>query len=335
MTDDLSVGAFVLTEHLPEASPATCRDEIRAQAELVESLGYDSLWIGEHHFTDRIYFDNFQILSYLAGVTDSLTLGTSISLAPLHNPVMLAERTANVDVLSDGRFVFGVAAGYREEEFEIAGVDHATRGDRLDETLDLLELLWAEDGISYSGDVFDLDDVSINPKPLQDGGPPVWIGGTGPRPVERAADRGDAWLADPRISVPKLEKPASFYEDQLADRDRTPSARPIWREVFVGETTEDAVETARPYLMDKYDAYHDWGADDGVGEDSVDAQFDDLASDRFLLGSPDAVREEIETYRETFGMDHLIIRCRWPGMPAETARASFRRFAEDVMPHFR
>ncbi len=334
MPDELSFGVVLLTEHPVEDSAARHREELEAGARLAESLGYDSLWVGEHHVTDRTFFENFGTLAYLAGITDSIRIGTSVCLAPLHNPVLLAERVATLDVLCDGRFTFGVAAGYREAEFEVLGVDHSTRGDRLDETLDILEALWEHDDVSHDGDLFGFEDVSVNPKPLQDGGPPVWVGGTAPRPVRRAATRGDAWFVDPRVSVPKLERPAAYYDEQLEEHGRTPSERPVWREVFVAETTEAAVETARPYLVEKYDTYLGWGAEDGVGGDTVDAGFEDLAADRFLVGTPEEVVEGIERYRREFGMDHLVLRSRWPGMPVETARDSYRLFAEEVMPRF-
>jgi probable F420-dependent oxidoreductase len=334
MTDELSFGVVLLTEHLADGSATRHRDEVAETARLAESLGYDSLWVGEHHFTDRIYFDNFQTLSYLAAVTSSIRLGTSICLAPLHNPAMVAERAANLDVLTDGRFTFGVAAGYREAEFEVAGVDHSKRGDVLDETLDVVEALWERDGVGYDGEQFQFEDVSINPKPVQEGGPPVWVGGTGPRPVRRAATRGDAWFVDPRVSVPKLERPAAYYDEQLEAGDREPSERPIWREVFVAETTEEAVETARPHLIEKYGTYLSWGAEDGVGGDSVDAAFEDLAADRFVLGTPEEVVEEIERYQREFGVDHLVLRSRWAGMPPEPEAESLRLLAEEVMPHF-
>jgi probable F420-dependent oxidoreductase len=334
MPDELSFGVVLLTEHPVEDSAARHREELDAGARLAESLGYDSLWVGEHHVTDRTFFENFGTLAYLAGVTDSIRIGTSVCLAPLHHPVLLAERVATLDVLSDGRFTFGVAAGYREAEFEALGVDHSTRGDRLDETLDILEALWERDGVDYEGEQFHLEGVSVNPKPLRDDGLPVWVGGTAPRPVRRAATRGDAWFVDPRVSIPKLERPAAYYDEQLEEHGRTPAERPIWREVFVAETTEAAVETARPYLVEKYDTYLGWGAEDGVGGDSVDAAFEDLAADRFLLGTPEEVVEGIERYQREFGTDHLVLRSRWPGMPPEPARDSYRLFAEEVMPHF-
>jgi probable F420-dependent oxidoreductase len=334
MDDGLSFGTVLLTEHPGDGSAVRHREEVAETARLVESLGYDSIWVGEHHATDHAYLENFGILSYLAAVTSTVRIGTSICLVPLHNPVFLAERTATLDVLSGGRFTFGVAAGYRESEFEVAGVDHSRRGDRLDEALDVIEALWMRDDVSYDGEEFAFEDVSVNPKPVQDGGPPVWVGGTAPRPVRRAATRGDAWFVDPRVSVPKLERPAEYYDSQLKEHGREPSERPIWREVFVAETTEEAIETARPYLTNKYDTYLSWGAEDGVGDDSVDAAFEDLATDRFLLGTPEEVVEGIERYRGEFGLDHLILRSRWSGMPAETARESLRLFAEEVMPHF-
>ena len=295
-------------------------------ARLAGSLGFDSVRVGEHHATDRIRSENFGILSHLAAVTSSVRIGTSICLAPLHNPAFLAERTATLDVLSDGRFTFGVAAGHRESKFEVAGVDRSTRGDRLDETLDVVEALWERDDVSYEGEQFDFEGASVNPKPVQDGGPPVWVGGTPPRPVRRAATRGDAWFVDPRASIPKLERPAEYYDEQLEEHRREPSERPIWREVFVAEPAEESVETARPRLMEETDTHLPWGAEDGVGGDSVDAEFEDLAADRFLLGTPEEVVEERDRYRRESGIDHLVLR------PALSVAGDARRDGTRVAP---
>lgn len=324
---NIDFGVVTLTQHPPDRNPVTCAAEIRAQAELVDRLGYDAVWVGEHHFTDDIYFDNFQILTYLAGVTDDVTIGTSVCLVSLHHPVLLAERVANLDVLSDGRVVFGGGVGYREKEFEVLGVDRSRRGLRTQEALELLPDLWTTDGVSYDGDAFTFDDVSINPKPVQPGGPEIWIGGTAPPAVRRAATHGDAWMIDPRSPIEAIEATQTHYEDAL---DSEPATRPIWREVFVAETDEAALDTARPYLVDKYAKYRSWGGGDAMETATID--FDELADDRFLIGSPATIAAEIERYQSRLGIDHLLIRVQWPGMPTDEANAALELFADEVIP---
>lgn len=332
--DTMQFGNFVLTEHPADRDPSDCLSDIRDDARLAEDLGFDSLWVGEHHFTDKVYFDNFQILSYLAAEISDMTLGTSICLMPLYNPVRLAERAANIDVMTGGQFVLGAAAGYRPQEFAVMGVDRSRRGPRMREAIQVLKRVWTEDNVSFDGSEFSFEDASINPKPLQKGGPSLWLGGSSSTPVGRAAVRGDAWFIDPRLSKGALGESYEHYENVLDDRGLTPEARPLWREVFVAETDEEAVEKARPYLLEKYDSYLEWGAADGVGSDDISTQFEELAEDRFLLGSPDTVAAEIESYQEQYGIDHLIIRTRWPGMDHDVATESLRLFADEVVPQF-
>lgn len=335
MADDMYFGYYVLPEHPGDMDSDEALETVVADARMAENMGFDSLWVGEHHFTDKVYFDNFQLLSYLAAETSDVTIGTSVCLAPLHNPVLLAEQTANLDVLSGGRFTLGAAVGYRPQEFEVMGVDRSQRGPRMRETVQLLRRLWTEDTVSFDGSEFSFENVSVNPKPIQDGGPSIWLGGSSKTPVGRAAVRGDAWLIDPRISMDALDDAHEHYENVLEDRGLTPEARPIWREVFVAETDAKAREEARPYLLDKYDSYLDWGAADAVGDDDISRQFQELSDGRFLLGSPDTVAEQIREYRERYGTDYLVLRTRWPGMEQDVAADSLRLFAEEVAPRFR
>lgn len=319
-------GVVVLTQHPPDRDPTTCVEEIRQQAALVDQLEYDTLWVGEHHFTDDIYFDNFQILSYLAAETHDVSIGTSVCLVSLHNPVQLAERVANLDVLAAGRLIFGGGVGYRQEEFDILGVDRSRRGSRTQEALELMPRLWAEDAVSFAGTEFTFDDVSINPKPVQSGGPDIWIGGSAPPAVRRAATHGDAWMIDPRTPLEEVADTMTHYNDALLEQ---PVARPIWREVFVAPTDEAAIETARPYLVDKYEKYLAWGGGDTMGAASID--FDEFASDRFLIGAPETVASSLDRYEEQLGVDHFLLRMQWPGMPVEDANDAIELFADEVI----
>lgn len=324
---NLAAGIVILTQHPPDREPTECLTELRNQAALVDQLGYDTLWVGEHHFTDDIYFDNFQILSYLAAETTNVTIGTSVCLISLHNPVLLAERVANLDILADGRVIFGGGVGYRQEEFDILGIDRSQRGIRTQEALELMPALWTDDSVSYSGTVFHFEDISINPKPVQPTGPAIWIGGTAPPAVRRAATHGDAWMIDPRSPIEEIEATQTHYNDAL---DGDPHARPIWREVFVAESDEAAIDTARPYLVEKYEKYLAWGGGDAMGAASID--FEDFATDRFLVGAPATVAAGLERYQERLGIDHVLLRMQWPGMPVDHANEAITLFADDVHP---
>lgn len=325
----MQFGLILPTDREGGRDPAACARTVADQAQRAEAAGIDSLWVGEHHFTDRVYFDNFQILSHVAAVTDEVELGTAVCLAPLHNPVKLAERVANVDVLSDGRFTFGASIGYRPKEFEVFGVDPTKRVPRLREAVDLARRLWTEDGVTFEGQEFSFEDVSTNPKPVQDGGPDVWLGGAVDAAVRRAARHGDAWLPGPGSPWAELESLYESYEEAL---DGEPAARPIWRDLYVAEDRGTALDRAKPAMVRKYQSYAEWGNESS--DASLADRFEEYADGRFFLGSPDDVIEGIQAYQDAFGTDHLIFRTQWPGMDDAVAEESLDLFCEEVLPSF-
>lgn len=326
----MQFGLVLPTETVDTAATDAWRT-VERQATLADQ-GFDSVWVGEHHFMDHVYFDNLQALSYLAGVTENVALGTSVCLAPLHNPVQLAERVANLDALSGGRTVLGIGLGYRQKEFDVLGVDKSRRVPRLLETLDVLDRCWREDGVDYDGEEFAFTDVDVNPKPVQDGGPPVWLGGGVPAAVRRAARHGDAWLPGPSTEFDDLD---SLYEVYDRERETEPATRPLWREVFVAPEHDQAVERMKESFVRKYDFYASWGAESGDGPSkSVDERFAEYRADRALVGTPAEVADEIQACRERFGTDHLLVRTQWPGMDPAVAEESIELLRDEVIPEF-
>ncbi|MGM0592485.1 MAG: LLM class flavin-dependent oxidoreductase [Halobacteriota archaeon] len=325
----MNVGLVLPTERGDTSAASDAWATVERRGRLAEDAGFDSLWVGEHHFMHHTYFDNFQTLSYLAGVTDSISLGTSVCLAPLYNPIRLAERVANLDVQNGGRTILGLGIGYRQTEFDVLGIDKSRRVPRLLETLDLFERCWSEDGVSYDGDEFAFDSVSVNPKPVQAGGPPLWLGGKAPAALRRAGRRADAWLPAPSYSVEELEECFPVYREAHEDEAAT---QPLWREVFVASDHDRAVDLAKDALVEKYNFYaggHGWSGD---GNESVDERFERLGEGRFLVGTPEEVVGDIEMYEERFGVDHLLVRMQWPEMDDAVAEESLELFVDEVLP---
>jgi alkanesulfonate monooxygenase SsuD/methylene tetrahydromethanopterin reductase-like flavin-dependent oxidoreductase (luciferase family) len=321
----MNFGLVLPVEHPPDRDPSRCLDDVCRLAARAESLGFDSAWVGEHHVTENVFFDNLQILSHVAARTESLTLGTAVCLVPLYHPVRLAERVANLDVLAGGRFVLGAGLGYRPTEFDALGVDRSRRVPRLVEGLEIARRLWTEDRVSYHGEEFAVEGVSMNPKPVQSGGPPVWVGGEAPRAVRRALDLGDAWFVGPATRFETVER---AYAGVVAEHPDPPAARPVWREVFVADSAAEARRLAGEAVAGKYDAYRDWEIDTG----GVDAGgFEELADGRFLFGTPESVADRIAAYRDAVGLDHLLVRMHWPGLDLEVTERSLERFADEVM----
>ena len=184
-----------------------------AAAQVADEAGFESVWLPEHlvfpvemngspHAGDSHppvpsntpAFDALLSLSAIAAVTTDLRLGTNVYNIGLRHPFVTARAVATLDVLSGGRVEFGIGSSWLEEEWDATGLDFATRGRRVDETIDVCRRLWTEDVIEHHGEFFDFQPVMFNPKPVQQPQPSLLIGGDGAAAKRRAALVGDAWL---------------------------------------------------------------------------------------------------------------------------------------------
>jgi probable F420-dependent oxidoreductase len=178
-----------------------------------EHLGYESVWLPEHLvFTRRMsrsphpgedhppvppdtpIYDAFAYLAYLAARTERVRLGTHVFNIGLRHPFTAARGAQTVDVLSKGRFEFGIGASWLEEEWLATQLDFSTRGRRVDEAIEVCKRLWAEETITHHGEFFSFDDVAFEPKPVQRPGPPILVGGESKTALRRAARLGDGWI---------------------------------------------------------------------------------------------------------------------------------------------
>jgi probable F420-dependent oxidoreductase len=165
-------------------------------AERAEARGFDSVWIGDS-ITARPRHEPLTLLAAVAARTKRVRLGTAVLLPALRNPVVLAHVVGTLDRIAEGRVILGVGiAGDHpaiRKEFQSVGVPFERRVGRFLEILEICQALWSRDGVSFQGKHFSLDDVTMDPKPHRKGGPPIWIGGSGPTAVREAA-RFDAWF---------------------------------------------------------------------------------------------------------------------------------------------
>src|SRR5690349_21650662 len=163
-----------------------------------EQLGYHSVFVVEHHFTGVGQLSaSLNFLSYLAGRTERIRLGTAVVVLPWHNPVLLAEQVATLDLLSHGRLDFGVGKGYRDAEFAGFSIPVAEASARFDETMAFLRQAWAAtDRFSHHGHYWRFEDIIIEPRPVQLPHPPLWMGAGSLSSIERAARDGFNLLLD-------------------------------------------------------------------------------------------------------------------------------------------
>jgi probable F420-dependent oxidoreductase len=162
----------------------------------VEALGFDSVWCGDHISFNLPLYESLTLLASYAAITTRLRLGTAVYLLALRPPAVAAKVTATLDVLSGGRLIFGVGVGGENpKEFEACGVPHRERGARVSEAIEVVRALWRDTPATFKGRFTSFEGVSIDPKPVQRPGPPIWIGGRSDAALARAGRQGDGWVS--------------------------------------------------------------------------------------------------------------------------------------------
>jgi alkanesulfonate monooxygenase SsuD/methylene tetrahydromethanopterin reductase-like flavin-dependent oxidoreductase (luciferase family) len=334
----MKFGLGLSVQHSPEDSQAGRFQEHLEQVRLASAVGFDSVWASQHYLSAPFsYFQPIPVLARVAAEAGTMSLGTGVLLLPLHHPVEIAEQIATLDVISGGRFIFGVGLGYRDVENHAMGQDPRERVGRLVEGLEVIERLWTGEPVSYAGRHFTLNNIRISMPPLQRPRPPIWMAANADGGVKRAARLGDAWLMNPHATLETLERQLTLFRETRKTLGKPPTAEiPLIKECYLAPDHAAAVAEARPFLGPKYEAYRQWEQDKALpAGESFASDFEALARDRFLLGDPARVREEIARYRERLGVTTMIVRVQWPGMEQAKVLRSIRLLGEHVFPHLR
>ncbi len=171
-------------------------DDGRELVELVDRLGYDSIWVGDHLSFAIPILDPIIQLAQAAVFSSRLTIGTAVYLLPLRHPGPVAKQVTTLDHLSGGRLIFGVGvAGEFKTDFAVAGVPVNQRGARLTEAIEVLRKLWSGKQVVHDGRFFACEDLAMTPPPLQAGGPPIWCGGRSDAALKRAGQLADGYIS--------------------------------------------------------------------------------------------------------------------------------------------
>jgi alkanesulfonate monooxygenase SsuD/methylene tetrahydromethanopterin reductase-like flavin-dependent oxidoreductase (luciferase family) len=311
--------------------------ETLALVRLADRLGFDSITKTAHY--SAYPFQMLQLVPMLArfaAEAPRLRLNAGVLLLPLLSPLHVAEEFATLDVISGGKIILGVGLGYRDVEFKAFGVPRAQRVRRFEANLVAIRRLWTEDKIQMKAGHFELDDASCLPKPLQRPHPPIWVGANADPAVERAARLGDCWYIGPAVEIATVERQMELYRRALDGARRPfPVELPMRREVFVAKTKDDAIRLCAPYLGAKYKAYHSWRQELPQDDSGFEQDFVSLIGDRFLIGSPDEVAEQIIALHRRLGVNHLVMSTEWAGMPESLALETMDIIAKEVFPRVR
>jgi alkanesulfonate monooxygenase SsuD/methylene tetrahydromethanopterin reductase-like flavin-dependent oxidoreductase (luciferase family) len=329
----LGTGLFTCQQRPDDdRSMAAIYDEMLDLGRVIDDAGLDSAWVSEHHFADDGYLSGVTpALGALAAVTDDVELGPCIALAPLYDPVRLAEDLATIDLLADGRATLGLAIGSNPREFEAFGVPIEERVERLRDTMAVCRGAWSPGPLDYDSPFHDVSpDVDVTPKPDSD--VPIVLGGGAKPAVRRAARVGDGWIAPSSISLEGIEKRVDDIRRVRAEEDVSGDFQVY---VICHGFVDDSREAAWAAMRDGYfyiqRRYEELFSGESVAELSSSRK--EELKEQAVFGTPDQVIEELEGYREAAGDDvHVIFRTYHPGTGTDRMAECIRRLGDDVRP---
>jgi alkanesulfonate monooxygenase SsuD/methylene tetrahydromethanopterin reductase-like flavin-dependent oxidoreductase (luciferase family) len=333
----MKFGLIISKQHPPGTSMVERFREHVDQVRAARDAGFDLIVMGQHYLSTPFQeVQTMPALARLAAEAGTMRVGATVLLLPLLNPVDVAEQVATLDVITEGRFIFGAGLGYREEEYEAFGIEGKERVPRFLESLELIRRLWAEDEVTHHGRFYRVTRARLVMKPVQRPHPPVWFAANNDAAVERAARLADAWVINPHALLDVLERQVALYRAALTSAGKPfPAELPIIKELYVAADRRTAIQDCRPYLEAKYQAYNAWGQDKALpAGDSFDQAFEELCRDRFIIGDPDDCVRELRRYVDALGVGCFVFRVQWPGMEQAKVLRTIRLLAERVLPAF-
>jgi alkanesulfonate monooxygenase SsuD/methylene tetrahydromethanopterin reductase-like flavin-dependent oxidoreductase (luciferase family) len=297
-------------------------DYIRA----ADECGFHNVFLTEHHFTGQESLSaSLNLLAYLAACTERIRLGTGVVVLPWHNPVLLAEEVATVDVLSGGRVDFGVGRGYRKVEFDAFCVPIGEAWDRYNECLEVVLKAWNSNGrFSHEGKYFRFKDVVAEPTPIQRPHPPLWVAAGSVDSIARVAQNNYSLLLDQLASDEQIGQRVKTYLDAMAERGFAPDTSRIGvaRQLHLVRNDDErraAYERRTKGVRNVAELAHRPGvvADERFELDMIGAA---------LIGTPDEIIERLNALAAR-GVENVLL------LNVTATRKFIEFFAKEIMPH--
>lgn len=332
------------------------REEVD-QMVLAEGLGFDSVWLTEHHYSDYgLSSAPSVLLATLAARTTRIGIGIAVYVLPFHHPLRIAEETATLDILSGGRLTVGLGRGNRPLEFHGHGISQRESRTRMEEGIEILLQAWTQDTVTYSGTHWNIANVPVYPKPLTRPHPPVALAVASQASLTWAASRGFAILSS-GLTTP-LATSLSQRELYCAALEQNGHADAaiaellarwvLTKHVYVAPTDAEAEADAEAPEMWYQDSFIRSIRADGIeglhesvyreSEDAVRRMsavtWPDLLRGPLLIGSPETVATKVAALHEA-GVGEIACWMNFGGLPIDKVRRSMRLFAKEVMPRFR
>lgn len=306
-------------------------DQAIEQTALGEELGFTYAVVAEHHFKEDGWIPSPTLLcAAIARATERVKVGTDIFVAPLHHPIEMAEDMVVLDNLSRGRAVCGIGLGAGENEFRAYGVPFRQRVSRTEEAMAALRQLMTGQPTTLEGKYFQFEDVQVTPRPVQSPRPEILYGAQSEPGARRAARLADRMVIAPHTSISLVPVIRDAYYAQLEEQGEARKPTILRREGFVAQTSAEAKRLGFQVLRDQYSRVYSH-----VSQDASDSAFAEYLSERFVVGDPDEVVEQLLPFIEAAECETVIFRLQMPGLSHEASKEAITLLAKEVLPGLR
>lgn len=315
---------------------ATVYEEALREAEVAEQSGFKLAVVGEHHHSPDGYLPSaLTFCAALAARTSEMIVASDVMQLPMWHPVHVAEIGSVIDNISRGRFVLGVGLGQKNRS--TFGIPSQGIVARFEESIEIIRRGWTEETFSFAGEQFNLEQVRVSPRPVQSGGPPIWVGALSKVGLERAGRLADGWPTDNLQSLETIKRWAGIYRETAITHGRR-SEVALARSAWIAQTRNEVKEKWWPFVKAFFQPYIRLGLfkDIMLDDDPSKWNFDQIALNRLVAGTPDDVIREIERYKAEVACESMIFLFRHPHGPnhKEVVRC-IELFGREVIPHFK
>ncbi len=330
---------FGIFDQLPcsdEQIPSQRYKDVISQAQLADELGFDQVWLAELHFNPRFSMMPAPLMlgSAIAQITKDIRIGTAVNLLPLHQPIRLAEEVATLDQLSEGRAMFGIGRGAQPRQYQGYGIHMDEGRRRFLEALDLIKQAWTQEESHFTGQFYNVDNVSVVPKPYQVPNPPIYIAANSFDTFEMVGELGHNLLVAPLV-VSREGALAGLEAYKCAAAEYLINLR-ININVPVYVTEENAkVKNGYKFTVDNYLSTLQQNRSNAASR-AANLDYETVCADYAAIGTPEQVVAKLKFFQQVFDPQEFMGWFNIGGMlPNDEVANSMKLFAEKVIPQFR
>ena len=321
------------------AANADPRQELERAIDIVHAArdaGFDGIRAGHHWLHPWRFFQPLALFARIAPEAGDMDMITVVFLLPQHNPFDIAEQCSTLDIISNGHFKLGVGLGYREVEFEAAGMEKKQRVGRMEEAIGILRRLWAGEEFTYRGRHFRCTNARIGLMPLTKGGPPIYMGGASEAAARRAGRIADGWTPVGWAARSRLLPMRVAYKAARREAGKPGLGHILTgRYIHIARTRRQALDEAREYMQGLWnnDRYRGGNIMEGGKGIDIERSWEEVLQDRVVVGTVDEVVEGLIAFSKEIGITHLSVSFNDPRWPHQKRLDTIKFLGKEVLPH--